>query len=167
MDGRKVTWPPTWPPPLFKEKALDMDTHLQLYGKLPAPSGMATFSQVKLRAVTEALHSEAGHCPLRGSFSISRECSALSVNKYHLRRETFSVQSAEWPQLPQHNPLQFASIQAPCSLQCVRCADMLAHLPQALAEKEQNPAQGHWADAEPMNEANPGPIPLSPQVLLS
>lgn len=55
LDGRKVTWPPAWPPPLFKEQALDMDTHLQLYGKLPAPSGMATFSQVELRAVTEAL----------------------------------------------------------------------------------------------------------------
>lgn len=132
-----------WAPPAVVPKAAYpfLDGYLQSSGTGVCEQGSALLGR--------------GLCPL------SRECSA-PVSESTTSPERLSEQSSAWPQLPQQNALQFVSIQPPCTLQCVTCRSAGSPFPSTGTVKtEQNSAQRHWADAEPMSETNPGRIPSS------
>lgn len=89
-----------------------------------------------------------GPCPLCGSFIISRECSVKTTSQER--------PSLTRPQRPQH---YLSSLRASRLIDVQTC--WLIFPSTGTAEEEQSPAQGHWADAEPRNEANLGLIPSS------
>lgn len=100
-DGRKVTGPATWPPSHFQGTGSGCRHPTSAWNytqSCPFQDGCLQSSGTLQGCERGSAPLGRGPCPLRGSFSISRECS-VPVSENHLPGETFSDQTSETPAL--------------------------------------------------------------------